>query len=105
MDRVPSAARRPAARGGRLLPWLVVIVFLLQFVLAAQHHHDGAAKARHCAACALHAQPHAGPPAAVAPSAQPRWNLLYRVHVAALAGDDVATADFILPPAQAPPVS
>jgi hypothetical protein len=101
-DHAQVHAHRPAARG-RLVPWLLAIVFVLQVLFAPQHHHDTPAKTSHCAACALQAQPHAGPPAVVAPPALPGWHIVYCLFAAAVAACHVACADYLLPPAHAPP--
>jgi hypothetical protein len=101
-DHIPIHEHRPAARRG-VMPWLFAIVFVLQMLFAPQHHHDTPAKTSHCAACALHAQPHAGPPTAVAPPASPGWHIVYCLVFAAVVAHHVAGADYLLPPAHAPP--
>jgi hypothetical protein len=101
-DHVPVHAHRLSARG-RLVPWILAIVFVLQVLFAPQHHHDTPAKTSHCAACALHAQPHAGPPATVAPPASPGWHIVHCLFFTAVAARRVAGADYLLPPAHAPP--
>ena len=107
MERAAHPERQIAATRGGLPPWLFVLafvlVFLLQSLLAGQHHHDGVAKTRHCAACALHVQPLAGPPAAVAPAQSVGPAFLYRLFAAAVARHDAVGAAYLLPPAQAPP--
>ena len=95
----PAAARRC----GRLLPWLMVLVFLLQMLGAAGHHHELHAKSPHCASCTLHAQPHAAPPdTTLAPI--PLGHILMQALVYAGAAQAPAAAPaFLLPPAQGPP--
>ena len=95
--------RRTAATHGRLAAWLIIIVFMLQFLAATQHHHDAAAKTPHCVACTLHAQPHAAPPDATLAVAAFSRHVLHRLFYANLAQELVAYVDFLLPPSHGPP--
>jgi hypothetical protein len=103
MTAIPTSPSRPAAPRGRLLPWLLVIVFLLQFLGATQHHHELTAKSPHCVSCTLHAQPHAAPPAALPGPAPFAWILLQRLDLACAATVCAARSAFLRPPAQGPP--
>ena len=96
---------RLAAPRGWLALWLVTLVFLAQLFAATRHDHETGATAQHCVACALHAQPHAAPPPAV-PAIAPVSVHLVRTLLAPIGADAPATAaDYLLPPAQAPPAS
>jgi len=104
IDTLPRHHRPTApTRGGRLAPWLIVIVFLLQFLAAAEHHHDPKAKTAHCVTCTLHAQPHAPPPAAVPAAAPFSWTLLHGVAAARPLPAPAARTSYLRPPAHAPP--
>jgi len=104
IDTLPRHHRPTApTRGGRLAPWLIVIVFLLQFLAAAEHHHDPKAKTAHCVTCTLHAQPHAPPPAAVPAAAPFSWTLLHGVAAARPLPAPAARTSHLRPPAHAPP--
>jgi hypothetical protein len=83
--------------------WLASLVFLFQVLAAAHHHHDQAVKVRHCAACTLHAQPHAAPPdaaLAVAPSGR---TLLYVLADTLAAHVAPPAPTHLRPPTRAPP--
>lgn len=97
--------RRSAAarRCGRLLPWLMAIVFLLQMLGAAEHHHELHAKHPHCVSCTLHAQPHAAPPDTTLTPALAGWSLVHALVYARAAPAPAAAAPFLLPPAHGPP--
>jgi hypothetical protein len=99
----PFRQLRPAAMRGRLLPWLAVLVLLFQLLAGAAHHHEASSKTQHCVACALHAQPHAGPPAAVLAPLASGWRLLHALAPALPPSSPVIAADFLRPPPQAPP--
>jgi len=95
----PAAARRC----GRLLPWLMAIVFLLQMLGAAGHHHELHAKTPHCVSCTLHAQPHAAPPPATLAPVSTGWALVHALVYMRATQAPATAAPFLLPPAQGPP--
>jgi len=103
MTDVPIRPRRPAAAHGRHAVWLIVIVFLLQFLGATQHHHEPKAKAQHCVACALHAQPHAAPPGTTLAPLPSGWILLHALVRTEAGRAPAIEADYLLPPAHGPP--
>ncbi|WP_332876367.1 hypothetical protein [Massilia sp. S19_KUP03_FR1] len=104
----PHILPRPAAPCGRpawaaWLARLLAIVLLVQLFALTQHDHPVSSKSQHCAACALHAQPHAGPPQALPAPAPFSWTLLHAaLQVPPLAAPARAAA-WLLPPAHAPP--
>ena len=95
----PAAARRC----GRLLPWLMALVFLLQILGTAEHHHELHAKTPHCVSCTLHAQPHAAPPPTTLAPVTSGWALVHALVYAQASGAAPAAPPFLLPPAQGPP--
>lgn len=99
----PFRQLRPAAARGRLLPWLAVLVLLFQLLAGTEHHHEASSKTQHCVACALHAQPHAGPPAAAMAPVAIAWRLLHALAPLAPPSIRVAAAAFLRPPSHAPP--
>jgi len=94
---------RPAAARGRVVSWLVIVVFLLQFFAAAEHHHDPKAKTAHCVSCTLHAQAHAGPPDTRLAPVATALTLLHGVVHAPVAAIPLPRPGFLLPPAHGPP--
>lgn len=94
---------RPAATRGRVVSWLVIVVFLLQFFAAAEHHHDPKAKTSHCVSCTLHAQAHAAPPDTRLAPVATAWTLLHEVVQAAVGAAPLPRPGFLLPPAHGPP--
>lgn len=95
---------RPASARGRVLVWLATVIFLLQMLAATEHHHDLSAKSQHCAACTLHAQPQAAPPAAVPALAPFVWHLLHALAPAATTSHVLPAPGWLRPPPHAPPV-
>ena len=105
MTPLPRPLHHAAAHRGRgaCVAWLLAIVLLFQLLVQTQHDHAHASKTHHCVACALHAQPLAGPPAAslaVAPAPVLVSGLALASHVHAQPGRAVA---YFLPPSHAPP--
>ena len=99
----PDPDPRRAGVRGRLLAWLCVVLYALQWACAPHDHHDAPAKARHCVACTLHAQAHPGPPPAAPALAPVRWRVAYRAAVPRGTAAAVPLVAYLLPPAQAPP--
>lgn len=99
---------RPAAPRGRpaWAAWLakcLAIVLLVQLFALTQHDHPVSSKSQHCAACALHAQPHAGPPQATLAASPFSWTLLHALFRAPVLAAPAHAAAWLLPPAHAPP--
>ncbi len=99
---------RPAAPRGRpawaaWLAKLLAIILLVQLFALTQHDHPVSSKSQHCAACALHAQPHAGPPQAALAAAPFSWTVLHALFLAPALAAPTLAASWLLPPAHAPP--
>lgn len=105
MNTASPRPHRPAAPRGWIALWLVTLVFLAQLFAATQHEHESSAKAQHCVACALHAQPFAAPPPAALAAAPVSWHLVRTLLAPLAARLPLLRADWLLPLAHAPPVS
>lgn len=105
MRAPPPRPQGLAAPRGWLALWLVTLVFLAQLFTSTQHDHELSAKSQHCVACALHVQPHAAPPPALPAPAPAVWHLLRTLAPLAPPASAAPAADYLLPPAHAPPAS
>lgn len=97
----PRQHARPA--WAAWLARLLVVVLLVQLFALTQHDHPLAAQSQHCHACALHAQPHAGPPLALPAPPPFSWTLLAGTVALPARAAAAHSAPWLLPPAQAPP--